>query len=70
MAYRDSGRRICVLAPAADEAALRRLELELQAELAMGPAVRLGSASWLPGDSGDELVERARRALRGAPSVT
>ena len=67
--YRDSGRRLALLAPNADEAMVRRLEAELHAEFAAGPAVRVVSAAWLGGDRGDDLADRALRALRIKPSA-
>jgi HD-GYP domain-containing protein (c-di-GMP phosphodiesterase class II)/GGDEF domain-containing protein len=67
--YRDGGRRLALLALNADEAMVRRLEAELHAEFAAGPAVRVASAVWRPGDWGDDLAERARRALRVKPSA-
>jgi len=63
-AFRESGRRFALLAPAADAATLRRLEREVHAEFALGPAVRIASAAWQPGDTGEDLVDRARMALR------
>jgi HD-GYP domain-containing protein (c-di-GMP phosphodiesterase class II) len=67
--YRDGGRRLALLARDAEEATVRRLEAELHAEFAAGPAIRLASAGWKPGDTGEDLADRARHALRVGPSA-
>jgi HD-GYP domain-containing protein (c-di-GMP phosphodiesterase class II)/GGDEF domain-containing protein len=61
--YRDSGRRFAVLVPAPDAAAAPDVAAELHTEFAIGPGVRLGVAPWQPGDSGEDVVHRARAAL-------
>jgi GGDEF domain-containing protein len=61
-AYRPSGRRLAVLAPLRDRE-VEALRADVQAELAAGPRVRTAAVAWRHGESGDELLERARRAL-------
>jgi HD-GYP domain-containing protein (c-di-GMP phosphodiesterase class II)/GGDEF domain-containing protein len=61
--YRDSGRRFAVLVPAPDGTAAPDVAAELHTEFAVGPGVRLGVAPWQPGDSGEDVVRRARAAL-------
>ena len=41
---------------------------DLARELAGVPAVRMGWATWTPGDRGHEVLERARESLRSAPT--
>jgi diguanylate cyclase (GGDEF)-like protein len=61
-AARESGRRICLLVPGADEATAERLADDVLAELDDGESVRVASAVWHDGDSGDDVIARARRS--------
>ena len=59
-AARESGKRICLLVPGADEATAERLGDEVLGELEDGESVRITAAAWRPGDSGDDVIARAR----------
>lgn len=68
-ACRHGGRRLAVVAPDTDEGAAEAFAREIVVELGVdGPALATGAAAWQPGESGDEVVARARAALR-APDV-
>jgi HD-GYP domain-containing protein (c-di-GMP phosphodiesterase class II)/GGDEF domain-containing protein len=62
-AARWGGSRLALLVPGADSDATERLASELEAALGDGPAVRCRAAAWEPGESGEDVVARARRAL-------
>ena len=67
-AYRYDGSRLAVLAPG-DERAGEECATDVASELAVGPSVRVAVGSWQPGDSGADVVERARSGLAvGTPS--
>ena len=59
-AARLSGRRMCVLVPGADERIAERLADEIGAELGDGHNIRTRVAAWRAGESGDDVIERAR----------
>jgi HD-GYP domain-containing protein (c-di-GMP phosphodiesterase class II) len=61
-ACRYSGRRIALLAPG-DEQAAEECAGEVTADLADGPSVRVVSAVWRQGESGDDVIARARAEL-------
>jgi GGDEF domain-containing protein len=61
VAARTSGRRFAVLVPGEGHGVLERIA----AELADGPRVRLARATWREGDSGEDVLARARLGLRG-----
>jgi GGDEF domain-containing protein len=60
---RDGGSRLGLLVPRTDEAAARHLAVQLGAELRAARAVRIATAVWRPGDSGEALARRALRQL-------
>ena len=60
-AARESGAHLCLLVPDADDALAGRLAAELAQELA-GRDVRIGTAVWRPGDTGESVLARARSA--------
>ncbi len=62
-ACRYSGRRIALLAGGDDQAA-DDCAAELASELADGPIVRVVTAVWRSGESGDDVIARARAALK------
>ncbi len=62
-AYRDSGRRLAILVATHHDSPQPDLAAELHIEFALGPPVRVGVATWRPGERGDDVVRRARRAL-------
>ena len=61
-ACRDNGRRIALLAPA-DEQAAEEIATEIANDLADGPSVRIVTSVWRPGESGEDVISRARGAL-------
>ena len=62
-AARESGRRIALVVPGADEEVARSLCGELEAMLD-GHGVAAGSAAWRKGDSGDDVLARASAEAR------
>jgi diguanylate cyclase (GGDEF)-like protein len=67
-ACRYSGRRLALIAPGADEEQAQRLASVIAGELADGPRVAVGAAVWHPGDSGIDVIGRARLALAPVPA--
>jgi HD-GYP domain-containing protein (c-di-GMP phosphodiesterase class II) len=63
-ACRYSGRRIALLM-AGDERAVDECAGEVTNELGAAAAARIATAVWRPGESGDEVIARARAALDG-----
>jgi GGDEF domain-containing protein len=61
--YRDSGRRLAILVTSTPSSAQPDLAAELQLEFALGPAVRVGVATRRAGESGEDVIGRARIAL-------
>ncbi|HEX2111955.1 MAG TPA: HD domain-containing phosphohydrolase [Gaiellaceae bacterium] len=61
-ACRYSGRRIALLAPG-DEQAADECAGEIANELAGGPRIRVATAVWRPGSTGEDVLRRARAAL-------
>jgi diguanylate cyclase (GGDEF)-like protein len=67
---RYSGRRLSVLVPDGGAEAGEELIAAVCDALTAGPRVAIGCAEWRPGDSGFDVVARARLALRPAvPAV-
>jgi diguanylate cyclase (GGDEF)-like protein len=62
-ACRYSGRRIGLIAPGADDAQVARLASEITAELGDSPKVECGEAAWRAGESGEDVIGRARLEL-------
>ena len=62
-ACRHGGTRIGLIAPGADDAMASRLASEISEELGESPRVDCGEAAWRPGESGDDVIRRARLAL-------
>jgi hypothetical protein len=67
-ACRCSGRRVAVVAPAASEEQANRIASVVAGELADGPRVAIGCAVWRPGDTGFDVVARARLAVAPVPA--
>jgi GGDEF domain-containing protein len=63
---RYSGRRLAVMIPGGDPDAPAEFVSATSDALATGPRVALGCAEWRPGDSGFDVIARARLALRPA----
>ncbi|MDQ3867546.1 MAG: HD domain-containing protein, partial [Actinomycetota bacterium] len=61
-ACRYSGRRIALIAPG-DERAGEQCANEIAAALLDGPRVHAACAVWRPGESGDDVISRARAEL-------
>ena len=66
-AARFSGRRLCLIAPGVDAEGSERLVAQMIEEMGEGPEVRVAVATWSRGDSGEAVLERARRGLQGVP---
>jgi diguanylate cyclase (GGDEF)-like protein len=62
-AGRDGGARLALLAPKTDERGARDLAAQVTREMGAARAVRVTTAVWRPGDTGDALVRRALRRL-------
>jgi HD-GYP domain-containing protein (c-di-GMP phosphodiesterase class II) len=67
-AYRMSGRRLAILVRPHDGGIYPRMLEEVQTEFVAGPAIRAAMSVWVPGETGDALLARAREALK-QPSV-
>jgi diguanylate cyclase (GGDEF)-like protein len=71
LAFRASGRRLALIAPGVDQDGADAIAQTLLAELVSGPKLDLGASAWVPGEDGEQVIERAWRAARGtarAPS--
>jgi diguanylate cyclase (GGDEF)-like protein len=62
-AGRDGGARLALLAPKTDERGARDLPAQVTGEMGAARAVRVTTAVWRPGDTGEALVRRALRRL-------
>jgi diguanylate cyclase (GGDEF)-like protein len=62
-AARLSGRRLALVVPDADEARAQAIAEEIHTEVAGSHTVRFTSACWAEGDSGEDVLARARAAL-------
>ncbi len=62
--FRVSGRRIGLVGPDLDQADAQQLLTALRVELRAGTECGLGLAVWRPGESAEQLVERAIRAAQ------
>jgi diguanylate cyclase (GGDEF)-like protein len=60
---RDGGARLGLLVPRADVREARELARQVASELGAARAVRIATATWRAGDTGDALVRRALRRL-------
>jgi len=63
-AYRVSGRRLAILVSAREGHLLANMLEEVRAEFLPGPAVRIAMSAWMPGETGESVVARARRFSR------
>jgi len=63
-AHRDGGARLAILLPRAGEPEAQRVSSELAAELHHDP-IRCGVAAWQAGESGQDVIDRARAELAG-----
>lgn len=62
-AFRASGRRLALLLSGRDEDEAEQIARDLQEALGEAHRVSVGAAAWLPGEDGDQVVERALRAV-------
>ena len=67
-AYRAGGRRLAVLAPLVDGRPPEGLAADAATELAGRAATAVSCAAWRPGDRGEDVLDRARAALRPGPA--
>ncbi|MDQ3934398.1 MAG: HD domain-containing protein [Actinomycetota bacterium] len=67
-ACRCSGRRVALIAPACDEEQAAHLASVVAGDLAAGPRVAIGQAVWRSGDTGFDVVARARLAVTPVPA--
>jgi GGDEF domain-containing protein len=65
-AYRASGRRLAIVVPLPGDAGPDHVGEEVAMEFAGGPRIRQAVVAWAPGERGEELIARARRALETA----
>jgi GGDEF domain-containing protein len=63
-AYRVSGRRLGILLPAREGALTPAILDDVRAEFLAGPAIRAAMSASSPGEAGDEVLARARDALK------
>jgi diguanylate cyclase (GGDEF)-like protein len=62
-AARLSGRKLALIVPSADEARVRSVADEISAEVGGRHPVRFAAACWAAGESGDQVIARARAGL-------
>jgi len=67
-AYRASGRRLAMHVPLREGDDLGDVLEDIRSEFIAGPAVEVVASAWKPGDRGEDLLARTRRALKGAPA--
>jgi diguanylate cyclase (GGDEF)-like protein len=63
IAGRDGGARLGLLVPRTDQREARELAARVTGEMGAARAVRVATAVWRPGDTGEALVRRALRRL-------
>ena len=63
IACRYDDHRLALVAPGTDEQAVALLVEEISADLEDGPKVHAVTAVWRPGDTGDDVIDRARARL-------
>jgi len=69
-AFRASGRKIAVIVSGADQATANELAAVWADDLGPDPEVRIGTSTWQPGESGEQVIERAARAAARAAART
>jgi HD-GYP domain-containing protein (c-di-GMP phosphodiesterase class II)/GGDEF domain-containing protein len=66
-ACRHTGARLGLIMPGADESAAEQVKFEIGEDLGReGPGLSCGAAAWQPGDSGDDVIRRAKRSMKTA----
>jgi diguanylate cyclase (GGDEF)-like protein len=63
IAGRDGGARLGLLVPRTDQREARELAARVTGEMGAARAVRVATAVWRPGDTGEAIVRRALRRL-------
>jgi GGDEF domain-containing protein len=66
-AYRASGRRLAMQVPLREGDDLGDVLEDIRTQFVGGPAVEVVASAWKPGDRGEDVITRARRALKRAP---
>lgn len=68
---RHGGRRLALIAPGIDELSAAKTAARIVEELAGNPSVGLGVgvATWQPGETGDNLIDRAYARLKETPEA-
>ena len=66
-AYRASGRRLAMHVPLREGDDIGYVVEDIRTEFVAGPAVEVVASAWKPGDRGEDVIARARRALKRAP---
>jgi GGDEF domain-containing protein len=64
-AYRASGRRLALQVPLREGDDLGDVLQDICSEFMAGPAVEVVASAWKPGDRAEDVIARARRALKG-----
>lgn len=67
-AFRASGRKIALILPAADQARAEDVAATWVDEIGSDPEIRIGIGVWQPGESGEQVIERATHAV-GRPAA-
>jgi diguanylate cyclase (GGDEF)-like protein len=62
-ACRHGGARLGLIVPGADAAAAERIAWEIGEDVEMDGQLKCGTAVWAPGESGDDVIARARQAM-------
>jgi HD-GYP domain-containing protein (c-di-GMP phosphodiesterase class II) len=66
-AYRASGRRLAMHVPLREGDDIGDVLDDVRTEFVAGPAVEVVASAWKPGDRSEDVIARARRALKRAP---
>jgi HD-GYP domain-containing protein (c-di-GMP phosphodiesterase class II) len=66
-AYRASGRRLAMHVPLREDDDMGDVLEDIRAEFVAGPAVEVVASAWKPGDRSEDVIARARRALKRTP---
>ena len=66
-AFRASGRRLALHVPFREDDDLGDVLEDIRSEFVGGPAVEVVASAWKPGDRGEDVMARARRALKRMP---
>ncbi len=67
-AYRASGRRLAIHVPLREDDDFGDVLEDIRSEFIAGPVMEIVASAWKPGDRGEDVLARARQALKGAPA--